>query len=273
MDVIAENLGFTEGPLWAGDRLVVTSVSRGLIYAIDENGAVEAIAEPGGKPTGLASHADGSVWIAQGGAHADRPDVAPASPGIQVLSDGVVRDVLRVSVDSPNDCAFGPDGKLWFTDPIPPAFDDAAARGRLCRLDIGSGELEVLARDLRFPNGLVFERDRSALLVAETATSRILRFELSGDAVRSPSVWATLAGAHPDGLAMDAEGRVYVAAPKHDAILVVDSGAVSDRLALPVGSFPTNVCFGGADRTRLFVATAKRGRVFAVERRTPGATL
>src|SRR5437016_5244034 len=57
-EVLAEDLGFTEGPTCLADgRLLVTSITHGKVYTL-RGGRVEAAVETGGGPNGLAAGGD-----------------------------------------------------------------------------------------------------------------------------------------------------------------------------------------------------------------------
>lgn len=64
-------------------------------------------------------------------------------------------------------------------------------------------------------------------------------------------------GAHPDGLAMDENGDLWVALWNGSAILHINSkGDVVEEFKLPVRNV-TCPCFGGKEGKELFVTTAK----------------
>jgi gluconolactonase len=277
MRCVAAGIGFTEGPLWTTDgRLVVTSMSRGLLYAVDpESGAVTVAAEPGGNPTGLAQDEEGVVWIAQGGGHAPSRSQRHTRPSIQRWHDGRIDDVVANGLDAPNDCVIGPDGRLWFTDPRGAALDPEGPPGRVCALERADGRVAVVADGIGYPNGLAFTADGSALHVAETRTARILRLAVTADGGLSASeIFAELAHGLPDGLALDAAGRLHVAATTADAVVVLDAeGRIVEELPVGKGALPTNVCFGGADHRTLFVTAGRGGRVLALPREVSGPLL
>jgi len=241
-------------------------MSRGLVYEIAAAGAASVVAEPGGNPTGLAEDQAGRVWIAQGGGHSRTSSKRAVGPGIQCLRGGEVIDVLGTGLDAPNDCAVDRDGAVWFTDPRGSALGRSGPPGRVLRLDPDAGEVSVLAEGIHYPNGLAFAPGGGVLYVAETRSSRILRFEVAGDWLVGREVFATLAGAHPDGLAIDREGRLFVAAPPAAAVFVLGAdGSTLEVLRLAPGSLPTNLCFGGPAMSTLFVTAAKGGRVLRLE--------
>lgn len=255
---LASGIGFTEGPLWTHDgRLLVTSVSRGLIYEVDVRaGGATAVCNPGGRPTGLAEDDRGEIWIAQ---------MNPDRPGIQKIARDVAIDVVGKDTDSPTDCTVGPDGKLWFTDPRGNAMGDDRQPGHVRTLDRTTLVVATVAGGTYFPNGIAFDRTGRWLYVAETATGRVLRGETASLRLVP---WFDLPRGRPDGLAVDRDGRVYIAATAAAAVLVASAaGELIEEIALGPGALPTNVCFGGPDLGTLFVTVPSGGRVLAVERR------
>lgn len=274
---VVTGVGFTEGPLWTSDgRLLCVSMSRGCILEVDlEQGSAKSCAETGGGPNGLCESADGSVWIAQSGRRREeRPVARRVPPGIQRWRpSAAVEDFLMDEFDSPNDCAMGPDGRMWFTDPRGPALEGDPEPGRVCALDTRKRRADVVLEGAMYPNGLAFGPGGSQLYVAETAAQRIVRYRVAGEGLSGGEEFAAIAPGKPDGIAFDSEGNLYVAATTADEVVVLDSsGGVSERIRVGA-SFPTNVCFGGREMTTLFITAARGGRVLAVEGRIPGLPL
>src|SRR5205823_2716542 len=117
--LLASNLGFPEGPVVMPDRSIVFcdgNVGQLLRW---KDGAVDTFAETGGSPWGAVLGSDGAIYVTQGGNVPGSPDQS-AVAGIQrVNPDGSV-DMLSTRIAGhelagPNDLAFGPDGRLWFT--------------------------------------------------------------------------------------------------------------------------------------------------------------
>jgi gluconolactonase len=110
IDVLAEGLGFTEGPVWLDDhRIALTSISHGCVYIVDPSGGATERIETGGGPNGLARGAHGTLYVAQNGGVFGAS--GPAQPGVQVITDGRV-EYLVAGMGAPNDLMFGPDGRL-----------------------------------------------------------------------------------------------------------------------------------------------------------------
>jgi gluconolactonase len=274
---IASNLGFTEGPLWTSDRrLLIASVSRGVVYDVElATGAARVAVEAGGGLSGLAEDRHGSIWIAQGGPGFRTRSSVEVVPALQRWRRGHephVADVLHGDLDGPNDCAVGPDGVVWFTDPAGPAVNGSPEPGRVIVWDPVGATATVAATDLWFPNGLAFSPDGAHLYVAETAASRVSRFRVQGHTLTGREDFCRVAVGRPDGLAVDALGRLYVAAYGASSVLVIDAaGSVAEAIALDDGAMPTSVCFAGSGLTTLVVTAARGGRVLTVPRQIPGA--
>ncbi|XP_077236648.1 protein STRICTOSIDINE SYNTHASE-LIKE 10-like [Tasmannia lanceolata] len=82
--------------------------------------------------------------------------------------------------------------------------------GRLMKYDPKSKEVSVLLRGLAFANGVALSQNSTFLLVAETATSRILRFWLQGPKAGTLELFAQLPGL-PDNIKRNSRGEFWVA--------------------------------------------------------------
>ncbi len=257
VDVIADGLGFTEGPVWLpDDRVALTSISHGCVYIVDPVDSVLERIDTGGGPNGLACSADGTLYVAQNGGAWGASGAA--EPGVQVIT-GTRVDYLVEGLGAPNDLTFGPDGRLWITD-TRAEFDistpGAGLPGHVYATDVVSGATEqVVANGPVFINGLGFTADGSRLLVTATLSSQLLSYTV-GEWV-SPELVHTFVDGWPDGMAVSARGDFWVALTVADRIGVVDTwGRGVAEIALPAGSLPTNVCIGGRRSNELFVTAA-----------------
>lgn len=267
---IAAGIGFTEGPLWTADHcLLAVAMSRGLVVEIDLGGGLLGAVEVGGGPNGLAEDTSGAVWVTQNGA-ALRPSrsTRPVTAGLQQITGLGVIDVPVPGALAPNDLVTGPDGRIWFTDPGLPG---ATGHGRLCALDPTSRQTSVLLDGIGFPNGLAFGPEGDVLHLARTEEGRVTRHRWTGERLVPEGDSAVLPAGGPDGLALDAHGRLYAAAPDVDAVFVFEpDGRPAGDIRFPEPTFPTNLCFAGPALDILVVTAAKGGRVLLVER--PSAT-
>jgi gluconolactonase len=268
-DVVAAGLDFPEGPVWVDGALWFTEIRGGVVSRWTPDGGVERVATTGGGPNGAALGPDGTLYVTQNGGMVATE--ARATAGIQrVTPDGgvdmVLTEVAGLTLEGPNDLAFAPDGRLCFTDPRgsdDPARNDRS--GRLFAVDLVTGEGELLLEvGPVFPNGIAFLAD-GTLVWTESFSRRVMRLAAGG-----PEVVATLPERHfPDGLAIGADGRWYVASTYAHCVSVLDDGEIVDRLVCGDGMV-TNCCFGGTD---IYVTESRRGTLWRFAVGTEGLPL
>ncbi len=262
IEMMADGLGFTEGPVWLpDDRVALTSISHGCVYIVDPRGGPLERIDTGGGPNGLACGADGTLYVAQNGGVWGAS--GPAEPGVQVIS-GTRVDYLVEGLGAPNDLTFGPDGRLWITD-TRGEFDmstpGSGLPGHVYATNVDSGETEQIIDDGPvFINGLGFDEGGSTLLVTATLSSQLLSYAMTGPGYRpigAPELLHTFVDGWPDGMAVSTRGDYWVALTGGDRIDVIDAwGRCVGNVGLPAGSLPTNVCIGGPHYDELFVTAA-----------------
>lgn len=206
---IATDVGFTEGPVFASDgRIVFTSIDRGLVYQLVD-GETTVLGTTGAGPNGATEGPDGDIYVAQNGGKVPAHRWPNVTGGVQAISaNGLVRTITQDPIH-PNDLCFGPDGYLYLTDPgRKPARDD----GRLWKIDISTGESDLLASVGWYPNGIGFFDEDDAIYVAQGAEGRILRIPLADGGLGQPEIFVQLDHGRPDGFAWDVEGNLVVGA-------------------------------------------------------------
>ena len=251
------DLGFTEGPVALADGRVLFTSLTGTIFSFN-NGTIEASVDTGCGPTGLATDASGTVYMAACSGIWGAPSATPA--GILRLRDGKAEPVVTEGLDAPNDLAFGPDGRLYFTDPVSQDALTQAVPGRVCASKLEDASVDVLHEGGLFPNGLAFDSTGEILYVAESFAERIVRYELANGSLGAPEILCEIADGQPDGMALDIEGNLWQCVNASDSVEVFGpSGKLIERLKCGEGSYPSNGCFGGPDGSTLFVTAAGTG--------------
>ena len=245
--LLASNLGFPEGPVVMPDGSIVLcdgNTGELLSWKDETLGTHE---RTGGSPWGAVLGSDGAIYVTQGGNVPGSPDQS-ATAGIQrVNADGSV-ELLSSSIGGyalagPNDLAFGPDGRLWFTDSGTEQDDRFApadrAPGRLFALGSGGAGEFLMERPGVYPNGIAFDAQKR-MYWTESAAHRVCRLE-DGQA----TVWAQLSDGHvPDGMAFAADGRLFVCTTISKGLTVVSpEGEVLEEITL--GQDATNCIFAG----------------------------
>ena len=241
---IAGGFQFTEGPVWADGSLLFSDIPASTVYRWTEGSDVEVFLRPSQKSNGLTLDAEGRLLLAQ----------HEAQRLARLGSDGA-QDVLADTYDgqtfnSPNDLAVHPDGSIYFTDPTWGLEGRPSSLGftGLYRLAT-DGTVTLLADDLNQPNGVAFSPDLATLYVTTSNERTVVAYDLADGAVTNGRVFATLTGGTPrdaaDGMAVDDQGRLYVAGPRGVWAFAPD-GTTLDVVDVPGQT--TNVTFG-PDRT------------------------
>ncbi len=270
---IATDVGFTEGPVFtqAGD-IVFTSIDRGRVYTV-RDGETSTLGLTGAGPNGATEGADGSIYVAQNGGQFPAHRWPGVTGGVQAISpEGLVR---TISTDPcfPNDLCFGPDGFLYVTDPSRgPRRDD----GRLWRIDVTTGESELLTSTAWYPNGIGFGREDDAMYVAQGAEGRILRFPFApGGKLGTPELFVQLDHGRPDGFAWDVDGNMVIGAitgtAPGDLQVYGPDGKLLEIIAPGDGTKYTNVAI--SPDKQLIVTDSDKGQVLSAEWPSAGLLL
>jgi len=243
--LLAPNVGFAEGPVVMPDGAVVFCDGNTGELLRWHDGALARFAFTGGSPWATALGTDGALYVTQGGNVPGSGD-SSAVCGIQrVNPDGSVEllssEVAGHTLAAPNDLAFGPDGRLWFTDSGTEQDPrvDAPAPGRLFALDANGGEM-LAERPQVYPNGIAFD-GAGRMYWTESLAHRVCRWD-DGQA----TIFAQLSDGHvPDGMAFAEDGRLFVCTTISDAVTVLSpDGEILEEIDL--GEHATNCAFAGS---------------------------
>jgi gluconolactonase len=277
--LLASGLGFPEGPTILDDgRIVLCDGNTGeLLQAGAREGfAVTTFARTGGSPWGTVLGSDGAVYVTQGGTVPGSRDTAAASGIQRVNPDGTVEllfaETAGYRLYGPNDLAFGPDGRLYFTESgSEQDFRfDVRSPGRLFAVDrSGGGEMMLELPDV-YPNGIAFDA-RERMYWTESMAHRVCRLDDG-----KPVTFCQLSDDHvPDGMAFAADGRLFVATTVSEGVTVISpDGRVVDEITL--GEHATNCAFAGpalyvtATRSADIEASERTGTFWRVDTDAPG---
>jgi len=261
---LATGFRWAEGPVWLGDSrsLVWSDVPGNRMHRWDEeSGQTSVFRSPSGYANGNTRDRHGRLLTCEhGGRRVSRTEY-----------DGRVVTLLDrfegKRLNSPNDIVCKSDLSIWFTDPsfgILGHYEGAKAQAELptnvYRLDT-SGKASVVAEGINQPNGLAFSPDEKILYIVESRS--VPRKILAYDVVES----RTLANRRvlidagpkgtPDGFRVDVDGNLWcgwgMGEAGLDGVHIFNpAGKLIGRIDLPERC--ANVCFGGVQRNRLFMA-------------------
>jgi gluconolactonase len=233
----------------------------GHLWAGGEAGQIYRILLPGGKPelvTTLGGFCGGVAFSPK-----DQLFVCNPQHGIVQVERTGAYSVFASHVGGhklicPNFGLFDSAGNYYVTD----SGVFRKRNGALLRFT-PSGHGEILASPLGYANGLALSADQRTLYLVESDTNSVLHFALQEDgSISPPEIFASECGRFPDGLALDAEGNLYVCCYASDEIWRLDKAGQKtlfawDHWAILLGS-PTNMAFGGPNFDELYVANLAR---------------
>ncbi|MEV4616757.1 SMP-30/gluconolactonase/LRE family protein [Kitasatospora sp. NPDC049258] len=154
-----------------------------------------------------------------------------------------------------NDAKTDPAGRIWLGTMAP---EGLPGRGSLFRLDGRSATAVIPGASIS--NGLGWSPDGSRMYWIDTPTRRIdvFDFDLADGSLRARRPLAAVEGGFPDGLAVDAEGALWVALWGGAALHRYLPDGTLDTV-LPTGvPHPTSCAFGGEGLRTLYITTARR---------------
>jgi sugar lactone lactonase YvrE len=126
-------------------------------------------------------------------------------------------------------------------------------------LQIGQGSTAVLDDDLGLSNGLAFSPDGATLYSVDSVPGRLWRrdYDQETGSTGSRELLLDLPDCTPDGLAVDVEGRLWLAIWGHGEVRCYSvNGDLLDTISVPA-PHTSSVGFVGADLDRLLITTAR----------------
>lgn len=246
---IADGLDHPEGVAWGTDGSVYAGGEAGQLYRVASDTFTE-YASTGGFLYGVTPDADGNIF----GCDFGRAEVVRVTPSGEVssYSNGTSERPMRV----PNFATFDDTGNLYVTDSGEWRGED----GLVFRIT-PDGVTSVWAEDARgFPNGCCLNAAGDELLVVETTARRVVRFPILPDGSAGPMESVVdLPDSLPDGIALAADGTMFVGCYRPDRIWTIPPDANPEILADdPDGvtlNQPANVAFVGPELDRLCVSS------------------
>jgi len=269
LERLATGFRFTEGPLWNSHKgfLLFSDIPANRIYKWSPDGGTSVFREPTGNSNGLTYDRAGRLIICEQGGR--KLSCIEIDGTYTILADKFQGRCLN----SPNDVVVKSDGAIYFTDPpygIRPEEQELPFQG-VFRLDLENEKLTLLLKDFIGPNGLAFSPDESILYIVDSSKERrhVRAFDVNPDGTLSNSrVFAEIRledRGPPDGMKVDIEGNLYVAAAGGIWIFS-DEGENLGIIRTP--EIPVNCAWGGDDWKSLFITA--RTSLYRVKLSIPG---
>ena len=248
--IVAEGIYFGEGPRWHDGRLWYSDFFGNCVRAFTPGAGDETILRVDGQPSGLGWLPDNQLLVVSMLDHRVLRHAPDGTTATHAEAGAFARHWSNDMLVDPAGRAYvGNFGFDFETEPPAPT--------SLTRVD-PDGSVTEAAADLLFPNGMALTPDGATMIVAETYGARLTAFDVAPDGtLHNRRVWADLRGTgiYPDGICLDADGAVWVAAAAQPLCVRVRAGGQIVEQA----QFSQN-CFacvlGDQDRRTLYAMTA-----------------
>ncbi len=278
LEHLAGEMSFTEGPVWIAEAsaLLFTDIPGNAIMRWKEDEGLSVWCGNAHFAIGLTRDRTGRVIACE---HSTRTLSA-----LSLSPDGALagREVLARAHDgrvlnSTNDVICTRDGTILFTDP---PFGVRNLEGALhgyqqaqelpgswvFAVGPDADQPRVLCPDIYRPNGLCLSPDETILYVSDSSERhhKIVALDVGPDwALSNLRDLAVMPVGVPDGMRVDADGNVWAAGGDGVYVFAPDGAQIGH---VPVPEMVTNVEWGGADLSQLFI-TATRS-LYRVRTRT-----
>ncbi len=276
----AVTLAFTEGPAVDGEGNVFFSDIMGnRILRLGRDGRCTVFREPSRRTNGQTFDREGRLW------HCEGAEFGPGG-GRRVTRTNLASGALEViseryegkRYNSPNDICVDGRGRVYFTDPC---YSDRSAmemkEEAVYRIDLDGAVHRIICQpDIQRPNGIAVTQDSTTLYLIDSCpvvggNRKVWRFDLDegGEPRSQRLVYDFAPGRGGDGMRLDVEGNLYVAAgimaPRgpHETADVPPGIYVMTPEGRLLGRIPvhedtiTNLAFGGDDGRTLYITAGK----------------
>ena len=237
--IVRDGLRSSEGPIAMPDGTTLfTEPGASLVHKIDKGGAITTFLENTSRANGLALDSKGRL-------------IAATALTIEVLYPKASAAVLAKMPTRPNDLVVDKKDGIYFTLPSnnPPVVYYIPAGGQAAIV----GEVES-------PHGVQLSPDEKTLYIGNSNGEYLIAFDVQPDGkltnkrnlgkYEGVKKTATGAESHADGIAVDAEGRVYVGT---EPGVQVFSKSGQYLGTIPTSQRPQNLAFAGPDKKTLYL--------------------
>jgi gluconolactonase len=249
VETLAWGYGLIEGPRVADDgSLYFSDVHNGGVRRLRPDGSIELVIPKRRGVGGIALHADGGIVV--------------SGKNIAHVREGSTRILYeRDDVGGFNDLFADSAGRVYVGSLRDDPFRlDAGERktGDAHRID-AQGHGVTLYTDVGLSNGIGFSPSGDRMYHADSAAAGVIVHDIGPDGSVDEStrhLFGKLERGFPDGLVVDAEGGVWVAAYGTGSVVRFSADGKEDhRIAVPANEV-TSLVFAGADLDELIVVSA-----------------
>ena len=237
-----------ENPLWHPQekRLYWCDIPRGRIFRFDPSTGIHEQCYQGRTVGGFTIQSDESLLLFM-----DRGAIANWREG---KLTPVLAEIEEERDSRFNDVIADPKGRVFCG-----TMSNDARKGSLYRLDL-DGSLHRVLADIGCSNGMAFTRNKTGFYYTDSFARSIYLFDydVEDGALTNQRVFALFEESDglPDGITLDADGRLWVALWDGGCIVRLEAGGqIEERIPVPVPK-TSSLAFGGEDYGDIYITTA-----------------
>lgn len=270
IEKVAENLQFAEGPVWVrnGDYLLFSDIPANAIMKWIPSGQLTVFRKPvfaGDFTEGMRIGTNGLTLDREGRLiaceHGNRRVSRTEKDGSIVTLAGRYQGKR---LNSPNDVICKSNGDLYFTDPNAVARRNPPDPHGDFKQDLdfsgvyritAAGKLDLLTREMPYPNGLAFSPDEKKLYVANSRPKFWMVYDVKPDgALDNGRKFLDMSNdtgdVVPDGMKIDRAGNIFATGPG-GVLILSPQGKHLGTIELP--EIPANCTWGNSDGRTLYI--------------------
>ena len=265
---LVDGLDHPEGVAWGADGNWYAGGEAGQIYRVASDGKFTQVASTGGFVLGLALDGKHNIYACD--LFQNRVFKVSAAVEVDVYSDGSADRKFA----APNYPVFAANGDLYVSSSG--GFDEKNGCVFMIRPD---GETIIASEEIdHFPNGMALSLDGSELYIILSNMPGVVKAAIQSDGrLGQAQPVVEMPGTVPDGLALDAEGNLYIAYYAPNKVFRFTVSGVLELVAEDwqsvVLSAPTNIAFGGEDMKYAIFGSLGRWHLSMIEMPVAGARL
>jgi len=251
--LVSKQFSFTEGPAVnkKGD-VYFTDQPNNQIWKYDTDGKLSLFMDNAGRANGLYFARDGKL-------------IACADENNQLWSIAtgkktkvLLNDFEGKKLNGPNDLWIDAKGGIYFTDPYYQRDYWTRQKPEIEAMKVyylapgKQSAVKVAADDVTKPNGIVGSADGKYLYVADIQRNKTYRYQVGIDGSLSDQKIIIDKGS--DGITIDEKGNLYLTG---NGVFIYNPEGKLIGHVLVNEPWTANVCFGGKNRSQLFITASK----------------
>lgn len=273
IEILAEGFFWSEGPVWMKEDsyLLFNDIPQNTVFKWKENEGLSVYLRPAGFSLGVKPFG--------GDVGSNGMFINPLNDGLVLCDHGnrcltqlnkenwtktiIIDSYEGKKFNSPNDIVISSKGHYYFTDP-PYGLKGPDYPGK--ELDFSGvyhlapeGKIELITKELDYPNGIALSPDEKTLYVSNTQGRRIImKFDLAEDGTASNGKILFDASAFNkygkngglDGMAVDEKGNIWATGPGGVMVISPEGKHLG---SIDTGTLIANCKFGGMDGNELYM--------------------